>query len=183
MASISGISVPPPPSDAQRQAELRDVHALTDHRTPSQDAKAIALDQRGAWALWQDQAAAYRKHVGFLAGWAGTLRMDAAIGAAGVADQVAKLEYRKQRPFQLDPTITPLGPIPKDTSYPSGHSAAAGAAATVLEDLWPQQRRHYEQLASDVRWARVYSGVHFPSDVRAGDQLGRAVGSEFTDDD
>ncbi|MCW2927023.1 MAG: phosphoesterase PA-phosphatase related protein [Thermoleophilia bacterium] len=175
--------VPPPPTDAQRRAELRDVHAVTDRRTPAQDARAIDLDKRGGWGLWQAEAAAYRKHVGFFEGWAGTARMNAAMAAAAVQGQVEKHRYALKRPFQLDSSIQPLGPIPHDTSYPSGHSAASAAAATVLEGVWPERTSHYEHLVRSVEWARVYSGVHFPSDVAAGDALGRAAGRRFTDDD
>ncbi len=155
------------------------MHALTDRRTPRLDAVAINLDERGAFALWRDEAAAFRQHVGAVAGWVGTARMMAAMGATALQGQLAKHEYQLQRPFQLDSTIAPLGPIPHDTSYPSGHSAASAAAATVLAHLWPERSARYEQLVRSVEWARVYSGVHFPSDVTAGDALGRAVGEQF----
>ncbi|MCW2925840.1 MAG: PA-phosphatase [Thermoleophilia bacterium] len=174
------MQVPPPPSNAQRTAELSDVHALTDNRTPELDAKALELDKRGGHAVWGDEARLYRQHVGFLKGVIGTIQMDAAMAATAISTYVAKSKYDEQRPFELDPTITPLGSVPHDPSYPSGHSSAAAAAATVLEHLWPEQRGHYEELAASVEWARVYSGVHFPSDVRAGDSLGRAVAVRFT---
>ncbi len=181
--AVSTYRVPPPPSDAQRRVELAQVHALTDHRTPDQDARAADFNKRGPWALWQDEAAAYREHVGLFEGWAGTARMTAAIAAAGVQDAVAKHRYQLQRPFQMDSSIKALGDLPGGTSYPSGHAAAAAAAATVLASLWPERRDHYELLARSVEWARVYSGVHFPSDVAAGDALGRAAAQPYADND
>jgi undecaprenyl-diphosphatase len=173
--------VPPPPSALQRHAELADVHAITDRRTPTFDALATELDQHGGWKLWQDEAKAYRQQVGFLRGWAGTLRMDAAIAATTLYGQAVKLRYREQRPFQLDPSITPLGSLPRDSSYPSGHSAASAAAAAVLGGLWPERSARFDHLADSVRWARVYSGVHFPSDTLAGATYGRQIGMRFID--
>lgn len=172
-------AVPPPPTAEQRRAELAKVHELTDHRTPELDARAIELDVRGAWGIWQDEARELRQHVGFLRGAVGTLAMEAAIGAAALRAARAKSAFDAPRPFELDPTITPLGPIPRSSSYPSGHAAAAAAAAAVLAHYWPERRARYEALAAQVAWARVYSGVHFPSDVQAGAALGRATGNAF----
>jgi len=174
-ARSTGMQVPSPPSSSQRRAELVRVHQLTDARSPGHDAQATALDERGAWGMWQDEARVYRTHVGSVDGWIGTMKMDAAIAVATMQTQLAKRRYHQPRPFQLDPQIQPLGPIPRDSSYPSGHAAAAAAAAGVLSELWPEHRPHYEQLAASVEWARVYSGVHFPSDVVAGDAVGRAA--------
>ncbi len=180
--SINGLlGVPPPPTDAQRRAELADVHALTDHRTAAEDTKALALDLGGDWALWQREAALYTAHVGPIQGAAGTAEMNAAIAQAAAETEVAKVKYGLQRPFEMDPTITPLGGVPWNPSYPSGHAAAAAAAATVLEHLWPENAAKYESMMKDVEWARVYSGVHFPSDVKAGEELGKRVGEMYTD--
>jgi hypothetical protein len=162
-----------------RHAEVVRLHQLTDNRTPQQDARAIELDKHGGWQLWQDEAKSYRQQAGFVRGWFGTLRMDAAIGVETLRSQLAKRHYDEPRPFQLDPTIVPLGPIPHDSSYPSGHSGAAAAAATVLSSLEPDKAAHYWQEVHDVEWAREYSGMHLPSDVAAGEALGRQAGSIF----
>ncbi|MCW2960800.1 MAG: phosphatase family protein [Thermoleophilia bacterium] len=175
----TGMQVSSPPSNDARRLELAQVHALTDARTPGLDATAVEFDERGGWRLWQQEAKEYREHAGFLPGIFGTLRMDAAIGVAALKTSFTKRQIHAKRPYELDPSIAPLGPRPADSSFPSGHAVASMAAATVLSHLWPERRAHYENLAASVRWARVYSGVHFPSDVLAGAAVGKDAGSWF----
>ena len=61
-------------------------------------------------------------------------------------------------------------------SYPSGHTTAAFAAATVLSHLIPEWKHHFIEHAIENGYARVYGGVHFPSDVERGAWLGTFVG-------
>lgn len=73
-----------------------------------------------------------------------------------------------------------------EESFPSGHAsrAAAYAAATAgnLEELSlsPRARSWLEgsayALAAGTGWARVEGGVHFPTDVLAGEALGNFLG-------
>jgi membrane-associated phospholipid phosphatase len=63
---------------------------------------------------------------------------------------------------------------PKDTSFPSGHSASAATMAMLLSEdglapLW-------WSIALAVGVSRVYVGVHHPSDVAAGLAVGAAFG-------
>jgi undecaprenyl-diphosphatase len=63
---------------------------------------------------------------------------------------------------------------PKDTSFPSGHSASAATMATLLsEDGYAPV---WWTLAIAVGLSRVYVGVHHPSDVAAGLAVGTAIG-------
>ena len=66
--------------------------------------------------------------------------------------------------------------VPPQTAYsfPSGHSMAAAALGAALAFLlWPTRWR-WAGLAVGLVWAlsmgwsRMYSGVHYPSDVIAG---------------
>ena len=66
--------------------------------------------------------------------------------------------------------------VPNSPSYPSEHSAAAFAAATVLAHLLPAEAQSFETLAEQAGWSRVLAGVQFPSDHYAGRDLGRRVG-------
>ena len=63
----------------------------------------------------------------------------AAISDAMVAAWDSKYTYNRAHPSDLDPAVAPVVAVPKNPSYPSEHAAAAGAAAAVLEYLFPDQ--------------------------------------------
>jgi len=66
--------------------------------------------------------------------------------------------------------------MPSSTSFPSGHSASAAAFAVAVGDLLPEYRLPLRVAASIVAFSRVYTGVHFPSDVLVGAAAGALVG-------
>ncbi|MEU6402433.1 phosphatase PAP2 family protein [Streptomyces sp. NPDC046985] len=86
---------------------------------------------------------------------------------------IGKRSVRRARPV-LDPvpTVRRLRQQPITTSFPSGHaaSAAAFAAGVALES--PAWGAVVAPVAFSVAVSRVYTGVHFPSDVLAGAALG-----------
>ncbi|MEU3984351.1 phosphatase PAP2 family protein [Streptomyces sp. NPDC026672] len=86
---------------------------------------------------------------------------------------VGKRSVRRARP-QLDPVplVRRLKRQPITTSFPSGHAASAAAfvAGVALES--PAWGAVVAPVAFSVAMSRVYTGVHFPSDVLAGAALG-----------
>jgi undecaprenyl-diphosphatase len=67
-------------------------------------------------------------------------------------------------------------PMPTSTSFPSGHSAAAAAFATAVEQVLPELRIPLRVAAATVALSRVYTGVHYPGDVVVGVVTGAVVG-------
>jgi membrane-associated phospholipid phosphatase len=95
--------------------------------------------------------------------------------AAAVANGPAKLLVRRRRPSRRSwPTLIPM---PRSTSFPSGHSAAAFAFATGTCAELPVLAPALVPLAGAVAYSRVHTGVHYPSDVAAGAAIG--IGSGF----
>ncbi|MFD5146338.1 bifunctional phosphatase PAP2/diacylglycerol kinase family protein [Streptomyces sp. NPDC058401] len=97
--------------------------------------------------------------------------------ASATINTVGKWSVRRPRPV-LDgvPARRQLGTQPRTTSFPSGHAASAFAftAGVALESpLWGAA---VAPLAASVAFSRVYTGVHYPSDVLAGAALGVAAG-------
>jgi membrane-associated phospholipid phosphatase len=87
--------------------------------------------------------------------------------------QGAKRVFKKNRPFVDYADI-----VKRDAgggySFPSGHTAAAFTTATSLSILYP---KWYVIVpcyawATSVAYARMYQGVHYPSDVFAGAIVG-----------
>jgi membrane-associated phospholipid phosphatase len=90
--------------------------------------------------------------------------------AATVANGPAKLLARRRRPSsRLRPTLILM---PRSTSFPSGHSAAAAAFATGASAELPMLTLVLAPLAGAVAYSRVHTGVHYPSDVAAGVGIG-----------
>jgi membrane-associated phospholipid phosphatase len=82
------------------------------------------------------------------------------------------------------PDVPPLQDSPVNSSFPSGHVAAATVyGAFVIVVFWHTTSRLWRSLAllvavsvvAAVAWARLYQGMHYPSDVAAGVALGLAT--------
>ncbi|CAM5721980.1 Phosphoesterase OS=Streptomyces fumanus OX=67302 GN=GCM10018772_59110 PE=4 SV=1 [Streptomyces fumanus] len=86
---------------------------------------------------------------------------------------LGKRTVRRPRPV-LDPVplVRQLKRQPITTSFPSGHAASAAAFATGVALESPAWGTAIAPLAAAVAVSRVYTGVHFPSDVLAGAALG-----------
>ncbi|POX50861.1 phosphoesterase [Streptomyces sp. Ru71] len=106
-------------------------------------------------------------------------RRAAARGVASLAlasltiNTLGKRSVRRARPV-LDPVplVRQLKRQPITTSFPSGHSASAAAFATGVALESPAWGAAVAPVAFSVAMSRVYTGVHFPSDVLAGAALG-----------
>jgi len=86
----------------------------------------------------------------------------------------AKWLVRQRRPSPGFPP--PLIRMPRSTSFPSAHSAAAFAFATGATRESPVLATGLVQLAATVAYSRVHAGVHYPSDVAAGAAIGIGAG-------
>jgi undecaprenyl-diphosphatase len=103
----------------------------------------------------------------------------AAVGAASlVVNQPLKLAGRRRRPDRQGLGVPPdrWVRMPSSTSFPSGHSASAAAFAVAVGDLQPGLRLPLRVTAAVVAFSRVYTGVHYPSDVLVGATAGALLG-------
>ncbi|MER7107699.1 bifunctional phosphatase PAP2/diacylglycerol kinase family protein [Streptomyces sp. NPDC000229] len=98
--------------------------------------------------------------------------------ASAAINTIGKRSVRRARPVRdAVPMVRQLKRQPFTTSFPSGHSASAAAFATgvLLESRgWGAA---VVPAAAAVALSRVYTGVHYPSDVLVGAALG--VGAAF----
>ena len=86
-----------------------------------------------------------------------------------------KLVIGRPRPFILMPDAN-IFSIEKSFSFPSGHAANAFMAATILSEFFGSWRVGLFFIAALVAYSRVYTGVHFLSDVLAGAIIGILIG-------
>ncbi|MET9319030.1 phosphatase PAP2 family protein [Streptomyces sp. NPDC003038] len=97
--------------------------------------------------------------------------------ASATINTVGKWSVRRPRPLlEGVPAVRQLATQPQTTSFPSGHSASAFAFATGLALESPFWGAVLAPVAVSVAFSRVYTGVHYPSDVAAGAALGVAAG-------
>ncbi|MGC5360413.1 bifunctional phosphatase PAP2/diacylglycerol kinase family protein [Streptomyces sp. DT24] len=107
------------------------------------------------------------------------MRGVASLAVASTAiNTIGKGAVRRRRPM-LDavPVIRRLKRQPVTTSFPSGHAASAAAFATGVALESKGWGAAVAPLAVAVAASRVYTGVHYPSDVLAGAALG--IGAAF----
>jgi membrane-associated phospholipid phosphatase len=86
-----------------------------------------------------------------------------------------KYAYWAIRPFQLDPSLQTLFNTPNHPSYPAAHSCGNTAGAEVLASLFQNDALALRTMAQDAGESRIAAGIHFRSDVVAGETLGRDV--------
>lgn len=85
----------------------------------------------------------------------------------------------RPRPFVAEDDAVVIGHRPSDSSFPSGHTAAAFAGAWLLSRHYPGWAPAFYALAALVGWSRVYLGVHYPSDVALGAASGVGLAALF----
>jgi membrane-associated phospholipid phosphatase len=100
-------------------------------------------------------------------GWTAVALVDATILTEGL-----KFLTGKERPSQSGGQVRFHGPGSGYDSFPSGHTSAAFAVATVLGGRYRKYRLPLYLLAGAVGWARINSASHFPSDVFVGAGVG-----------
>ncbi|MEM9547914.1 MAG: vanadium-dependent haloperoxidase [Bacteroidota bacterium] len=142
------------------------------------------------------------------------LRLGLALNDASVICWGAKYVYNLERPVDyirrlIDPNFNPImgdavgitGQNPNFPAYPSGHSAFAGAGASVFEQFFPNlieftDRCHEDEtsfrgeprtfatfriMAEENAYSRIPLGVHFRMDCDEGLRIGYEVGNLITD--
>jgi len=87
--------------------------------------------------------------------------------------------FRRRRPFIAFVKARVIGARPRDFSFPSGHSAAGFAGATLLAMFLPSWAPLFYLFAIAVGFSRIYLGVHYPSDVLMGAFSGTVLAVVF----
>jgi len=107
----------------------------------------------------------------------------AGVTAIGAASLVVNQPMKRSAGHRLRPDRDGLGvPVqrwvrmPTSGSFPSGHSASAAAFAVAVGGVLPALRPPLRVAASLVAFSRVYTGVHYPSDVLVGVTVGALFG-------
>jgi membrane-associated phospholipid phosphatase len=174
---------PPPPLDydsAALRAELAELKSFA--RTPRTNSIAVYWETFGgvrSFQLWNEHASRKILEYGLsqdpAAATYALAAMNVAMHDACIACWDAKFAYWQIRPSQLDPELKTLFPPPNHPSYPAAHGCISTAAAVVLARLFPADADTLLAIGKEAADARMYAGIHYRSDIDAGQALGRAV--------
>lgn len=97
---------------------------------------------------------------------------------AMVAAWDAKYTYLRRRPNKFDTTLAVYGNVPNSPSFVSERAAMSAAAAVVLTSFYDTAAASIDLLLQNAMSADLTSGIHFPSDIEAGEAIGAAVGAQ-----
>lgn len=187
-------AVPPPPAPG----------SATDVADKSASARYVALENSDRWLLATAHAELrpplalehFDCALDVRLGSATTPTLDRVMArvfhdANAVAERV-KAQAARPRPVGDDPdrracqTLNAAGR--NSASYPSGSAAAATAYAGTLAVLEPERSAAVKAIGHEIGVSRLICAMHYPSDVAAGEAIGRAVVARvaatpaFTDD-
>ena len=90
----------------------------------------------------------------------------------------AKAYFHRDRPWIVDSSIrtcVAAKPGPAANSYPSGHTTLGYAMGLVLASLVPEKSQIILARASEFGEHRLVCGVHFRSDIVAGQEFGTVL--------
>jgi undecaprenyl-diphosphatase len=93
--------------------------------------------------------------------------------AYALVDGVFKPIIARPRPsiIATDPPRH-VPPLPRTSSFPSGHAASTFGAAIAVSRMWPGTAIVWWTLAVLIGYSRIYLGHHYPLDVIGGATLG-----------
>ncbi len=104
------------------------------------------------------------------------LAMVLSVALSGLVVNLMKVAVDRPRPPEHFASLqekvhAPLG-LPRDRSFPSGHTQTGFGTAVYLSSLYPSLSPVFIVLAALVGLSRVAIGVHFPLDVLVGAVIG-----------
>jgi membrane-associated phospholipid phosphatase len=170
-------------SEVRAQASALDraiVSAIEGTPTPELDRFLVRLSNAANHSrLWLVTAGA----VAAVGGARGRRAAGEAVAAIGMASAVSNLLIksvaRRHRPEPPgDGHVSPSREVrrPTSPSFPSGHAASAFAFASSMGEAVPPMWMPLHLAAALVGYARVHTGVHYPSDVVVGSLVGAFCG-------
>jgi len=105
--------------------------------------------------------------------------LDRVLIDANAAAELGKARMFRPRPVGVDPdrrscqVVSAAGRA--SASYPSGSAAVGAAYGEVLAGLAPDRAAEVREIGRQIGISRLVCGMHYPSDVEAGRDLGIAV--------
>ena len=172
--NFAALLPPPPAADSPTTVvEINQVLELQKTRTPEQVARCVQIEGEDLWLLRSEvvgplfTAANLPKPATFFA----RVREDFI-----AVNRAAKDRYPRRRPSFVDPRVQPCVECKDTPAYPSGHGIQSSTWAVLLGVVFPERADDFIARAATTRNFKAISGVHYPSDLAAGQAIGEAFG-------
>lgn len=168
----------PPPAygSPEFQEEMALLKSINSRPTPSQRDIAVTTATKSFDRIWEPaydlvsrQRLSVPREVRLLAPLA-AVQFDAYIAAHD-----AKYTFWRLRPSMADPTIVPLIPQPNHPAYVSNAAIISSAVADWIGYMFPAEAAVWRYRGDEAGMSRIYAGIHYPSDERAGNQMGKSL--------
>lgn len=166
------VGVPPAPGSVELANDVASLEWCQRTRNPMTVSEAWAGVDVSV-ACFQSELNANVKHGSFpeLYATVATVMAQCMVVAHKVKDQ-----FKRPRPFLTHDELHPILPKPSSYSFPSGHATRGMLTYVLLADLFPENKEALEARGRQIGDLRAAAGMHYPSDVEAGQRLGLALG-------
>jgi acid phosphatase (class A) len=168
--------LPPPPADTSdtTKAELAELDQIQATRSEAEFKRATVDNDNETPALFETVLGP-SFDLSKLPATAKVLN-DAA-NEEKAAASLAKKYFHRSRPYVFDTTLKTCEAHDANpqNSYPSGHATLGFATGVVLAALMPAKAQVILARSADYAHERLVCGVHYRSDIVAGQVLGTAV--------
>jgi hypothetical protein len=178
MTSGSQFRPGPPPAcgSPEFQADLATVKQYSSNPTPSQRALAINIAADFFAFVWNPVYTVVAQGRLTIPREARVTALIAAVAHdTFIAGHDAKYTYWRLRPTMADPTIKEYITHGNHPSYPANGSSIPSAMNELAAYFFPEEVGRFHTLAEQDGWSRVYGGIHFPSDVKTGQAMGKSL--------
>jgi hypothetical protein len=175
---VKFLGAPPRDDSKEHEKEIKLLLALQDLRTPSDEARC--RDEEGMTAFWFANVVGpwfTEKNLPYTA----KLMHDVGQEAKAVTGS-GKKTWKRVRPPLADRRIRICVDLETTYSYPSGHATIGAFWATILAEMFPVDRDIIMARGAQFGFDRLVAGIHWPSDVLAGQRLGQEIAHRMLED-
>ncbi len=167
--------LPPPPANKDEIAEVLSAQNKLD---------AAGMQKI---AFWNAGAPGYRWYNMMFKLWTSDITGNGALANALIGTAIydatvaawdTKYAHGRPRPFTANNGVKLYAPKSDSPSYPCEHSVAAGVAVALISHFYPALTDSVNRMAQQLMASRVAAGVAFPSDTRAGFELGKKIAAK-----
>jgi acid phosphatase (class A) len=165
--------LPPPPDAVTTHREMEELRAIAARSTAADRVVAKGDAENETPTIFNDAA-------GFdLTAMPETFKLLTLVGDEEEDDtKAAKAYFHRDRPYAAEPSIKTCTPVKLGkaaNSYPSGHATRSFSMGVVLATLMPARSQLILARASQYAERRLVCGVHYRSDIVAGQQFGTVL--------
>jgi acid phosphatase (class A) len=97
---------------------------------------------------------------------------------AGPVIGKVKDSFSRTRPYEYIAGLEPCVRKEPSKAYPSGHATLAQLYSLILADLYPKDAAKLQARSVEIGKDRILGGVHHPTDIISGRQMGDLVYAE-----